>query len=141
MPNIHELPAIIISRWDVGRLVHVLRYHAPHRQWRAVEPLVRQLIRARIVEEDEIPATTVTMGSRIAYCDGAGGTNRTATLVYPDEREFYDDALSVLTPVGAALLGLSEGESSLYAGADGSRKTISIISILYQPEARRREAL
>ncbi len=116
MPNIHELPAIIVSRWDVGRLVHVLRYHAPHRQWRAVEPLVRQLIRARIVEENEIPATTVTMGSRIAYCDGAGGTNRIATLVYPDEREFYDDALSVLTPVGAALLGLSEGESSLYAG-------------------------
>jgi regulator of nucleoside diphosphate kinase len=141
MPNISELPEIIVTRWDVGRLVHVLRYHAPHRQWRVVEPLVTQLIRAQIVEEDEIPATIVTMGSRIEYCDGTGRTHRVATLVYPDELEFYDDALSVLTPVGAALLGLSVGDSSLYAGADGSSKTISVISILCQPEARRREAL
>jgi regulator of nucleoside diphosphate kinase len=81
------------------------------------------------------------MGSRIEYCEGSGHTNRIATLVYPDEQEFYDDALSVLTPVGAALLGLPEGKSTLYAGADGSRKTISVISILHQPEASRREAL
>jgi regulator of nucleoside diphosphate kinase len=139
MPNISELPEIIVTRWDVGRLDHLIRCHAPHRPWRAVEPLVRQLIRARIVEEDEIPATIVTMGSRVEYCDSAGCKNHVGTLVYPDEREFYDDALSVLTPVGAALLGLSEGGSSLYAGSDGRRKTISVVSILYQPEASRRE--
>jgi regulator of nucleoside diphosphate kinase len=50
------------------------------------------------------------MGSRVEYCEHGRNSTQVATLSYPGEREFIDDAISVLTPVGAALLGLAAGQ-------------------------------
>jgi hypothetical protein len=59
------------------------------------------------------------------------------TLVYPGERHLFDDGLSVVTPVGAALIGLAEGQSLSYPMPDGAARTITVEKILYQPEAAR----
>jgi regulator of nucleoside diphosphate kinase len=103
-----------------------------------VEYLVRELMRATIVDEDSIPAEVVTMGSRVEYREEGRNSSQVVTLSYPGEREFIDDAISVLTPVGVALLGLTAGQSICYAGPDGRPVTITVIRVVYQPEASSR---
>jgi regulator of nucleoside diphosphate kinase len=94
--------------------------------------------RATIVVDSETPADVVTMHSRVKFRDCDSGEEQVCTLVYPGERDLFDDALSVITPIGAALIGLAEGQSLAYPGPDGSQKTVTVVRILYQPEANKR---
>jgi regulator of nucleoside diphosphate kinase len=131
-------PEITVTKWDLGNLECLLSIHATHWSWRSVEFLVRELMRATVVDEGAIPANVVTMGSRLEYSEEGRNSTQVATLSYPGEREFLDDAISVLTPVGAALLGLAAGQSICYAGPDGRPVTITVIRVVYQPEANSR---
>ena len=131
-------PEITVTKWDLGNLECLLSIHATHWSWRSVEFLVRELMRATIVDEGSIPADVVTMGSRLEYREEGRNSTQVATLSYPGEREFLDDAISVLTPVGAALLGLTAGQSICYAGPDGRPVTVTVIRVVYQPEANSR---
>jgi regulator of nucleoside diphosphate kinase len=131
-------PEITVTKWDLGNLECLLSIHGTHWSWRSVEFLVRELMRATIVDEGSIPADVVTMGSRLEYREEGRSSTQIATLSYPGEREFLDDAISVLTPVGAALLGLAAGQSICYAGPDGRPVTITVIRVAYQPEANSR---
>ena len=132
-------PDILVTKWDLGNLESLLSIHAERWNWRSVEYLVRELMRATIVEEGAIPDDVVTMGSRVEYREQGRRASAVVTLSYPGEREFFDDAISVLTPIGAALLGLSEGQFICYAGSDGRPVTIEIVKVMHQPEASRRE--
>jgi regulator of nucleoside diphosphate kinase len=134
-------PEITVTKWDLGNLERLLSIHAAHWSWRSVEFLVRELMRATIVDEGSIPADVVTMGSRLEYREEGRNSTQVATLSYPGEREFLDDAISVLTPVGAALLGLAAGQSICYAGPDGRPVTMTVIRVVYQPEANSRVRL
>ncbi len=131
-------PEITITKSNLGRLDVMLANHAPIRSWRAVEHLLQELKRAAVVTDDETPADVVTMHSRVEFFDGDSPMARVATLVYPGESAIYEDALSVVTPVGVALLGLSAGQSMSYPGPDGRSRTIRVARILYQPEATKR---
>lgn len=133
-------PEIKITRADQRQLESLLAEHAPIRSWRAVEFLVRELDRAIIVDDSETPRNVVTMHSRFEYRDDSSGATHVATLVYPGERHLYDDGISVVTPVGAALIGLAEGQSLTYPAPDGGLKSITVTRLLYQPEAARRAA-
>lgn len=134
LAHIGGQPAIRVTKWDLGRLQHVLGIHATRWSWRAVEFLVRELMRAQIVGEKDVPGDLVTMRSRVVYRVDDRQIDQVATLTYPSDREFYDDALSVLTPVGAALIGLSEGQSITYPSPDGRRRTLTVLRIMSQPE-------
>lgn len=134
----HARPEIKITSWDLGRLQHVLSFHATKWSWRAVEFLVRKLMRAHIVNDNDVPDDTVTMRSRLMFREDNCGVDQVVTLTYPGDREFYDDALSVLTPVGAALIGLSEGQSVTFPAPDGRHTTLTVLKILSQPERTRR---
>jgi regulator of nucleoside diphosphate kinase len=103
-----------------------------------VEILVRELLRAKIVGEHQIPVDVVTMGSRVEFREAGNELSTVATLVYPGDSGSYDDAVSVRTPIGALLLGLSEGQSMPYSGPDGKLKSISVMKVLHQPEAAQR---
>ena len=131
-------PDITVTKWDLGNLESLLSSHARQWSWRSVEYLVRELMRATIVDEGAIPDDVVTMGSRVEYREQGRSASTVATLSYPGEREFFDDAISVLTPIGAALLGLTEGQSICYAGPDGCPVTIEVIKVMHQPEASHR---
>ena len=89
-------------------------------------------------EESTLPADLVTMGSRVEYCEQGRDSSEIVTLAYPGEREIYDDAISVLTPIGAALLGLRAGQSICFAGPDGRPVTITVMRVIDQPEANQR---
>lgn len=131
-------PDITVTKSDLGNLECLLSIHATHWNWRSVEFLVRELMRATIVDEESVPADVVTMGSRVEYREEGRNSTQVATLSYPGEREFLDDAISVLTPVGAALLGLAAGQSICYAGPDGRPVTMTVIRVVSQPEANSR---
>jgi regulator of nucleoside diphosphate kinase len=135
---IDNAPEIQITRSNRQQLDQLLADHAPIRSWRAVEFLVRELMRAAVVDDVETPDDVVTMRSRVSFREEGCEAIETVTLVYPGESDMYEDAISVLTPLGAALLGLSEGQSISYPRPHGGMKTITVIALLYQPEAQRR---
>ncbi len=127
-------PDIKVTKWDLGRLQHLLGIHATTWSWKAVEFLVRELMRAHIVDEKDVPNDIVTMRSRVAFRVGDSDLDQVATLAYPGDRDYYDDALSVLTPVGAALIGVSEGQSIAYPAPDGRLASLRVVKIMSQPE-------
>src|SRR5690606_25655798 len=118
------LPQIIVTRDDAERLDSLTALLPETSASSGVALLLQELLRARIGEAEEIPAGTVRMHSVVAFRDDASGTERVVRLVYPGEQNAYDDAVSVTMPVGAALLGLSEGQSISYLGIDKRPRSI-----------------
>ena len=76
--------------------------------------LLREAGRARLHKPANIPADVVTMGSVVTFVDAASGAPRTVTLVYPSDADIAEGRISILTPVGAALIGLRAGQSILW---------------------------
>lgn len=99
----------------------------------------RKLDAARIVFGDDVPADVATLDSRVLYRIGNGGAD-TRVITCDAARSPVGLFLSILTPRGLALLGLSEGEAFELAGPSG-RETVFLDKVLYQPEAARREKL
>ena len=75
------------------------------------DKLEAELDRADVLLAAEVPDDVVTMYSRVRYLDETTGERRSATLMYPDETDVGRGRISVLAPVGSALLGLSTGQS------------------------------
>jgi regulator of nucleoside diphosphate kinase len=101
---------------------------------RAYAPLRRELERAMVVSSALVPADVATMNSRVRYTDEKDGASRTVSLVYPIEADVAKGKVSVLAPVGTALLGLSEGQSIEWDFPDGSRRRLKLEKVLFQPE-------
>lgn len=129
-------PDITVTKRDFSTIEHLLSSHATDWSWRAVEFLVRELMRATVVDEKAIPADTVTMGSRVEYREKGRSSSQAVTLAYPGERDLPEGAVSILTPIGAALIGLAAGQSICYAGPDGRPVTIKIMKV-HRPEPAR----
>lgn len=136
----HALPEIQLTRRDFARLDQLTATPASGEASRAVEFLVRELSRARVVETDRIGPNVVTMHSEVLFRDEEAGRERAVTLVYPREHAGLDGALSVLTPLGAALIGLSEGQSVSFDTIDGAPRRVTVVKVLKQPEASERAA-
>ena len=127
------LPQIIVTRPDYERLSALA--DAAMRNASAVgEELAAELDRARIVEADEIAPDVVTMHARFTFRDVAHGTTRTVSLVYPGEENIDEGRISILTPMGAALLGLSEGQSIALEGRNGATRSLTVLKLLSQPQ-------
>ncbi|MEY1662900.1 nucleoside diphosphate kinase regulator [Isoalcanivorax beigongshangi] len=123
-------PPITVSRLDAQRLEALLS-RAPDSD--VVDALEQELLRATLVPAAEMPDTVVTMNSRVKCREEVGGREYTLTLVYPDEAG--PSKVSVLAPVGAALLGLSVGQSIDWPGPGGKPLRMKILELEYQPEA------
>jgi regulator of nucleoside diphosphate kinase len=129
-----QLPEIMITPRDLSRLDlltgFAVVYRTPVR-----EALARELRRARVVPAHQLPSDAVTMHSGVRYRDSVTGVVRTATLVYPGEEQRGEGKISVLTPVGSALIGLLAGQSIGYADTDGRKKFLTVLDVLSQPVA------
>ena len=101
-----------------------------------VDALEEILDLARVVKPDEVPANVVTMNSRIVFEDVRTGEIGTVTVVYPADVDPASGSISVLSPVGAALLGEAEGSEVELPLPHGQLRRIRISSVLYQPEAQ-----
>lgn len=119
-------PGIAIAASDYARLVSLAE--GPDRS-EVTEYLSGELTRARIVGNDELAANIVRMGSRVTYRDLATGRTRVITLVYPREADMARNRVSVLTPIGAALIGLRPGHSMDWPTPEGGSGSLSVIDV------------
>ncbi len=99
-----------------------------------LEPLAGELERAEIVSPREVPAGVVTMNSKVVLRDMASSEKLTYVLVFPNEADIDRGAISVLAPVGTAILGYSKGDEVEWKVPAGIRRLL-IEEVLYQPEA------
>jgi regulator of nucleoside diphosphate kinase len=130
-----KLPNIIITHEDRNKLALLVDAHAADSNNDLIDSLDQEINRARIVEPGEIPPDVVTMNSQVVFRDDGSQSTQTVTLVYPGQENSVEGRISILTPVGAALLGLSEGQNISYATPDGRQKSLTLLKVLYQPEA------
>jgi len=96
--------------------------------------LERELERAQLVASEKIPHNVITMHSKVLLRDIDSGEEMTYTLVYPNEANLMEDKISVLAPVGTAIIGLREKEAINWKIPSGMVR-LEVKKILYQPEA------
>jgi regulator of nucleoside diphosphate kinase len=130
---------IFITRLDKERLEELLEVAKnigkPSREdAQNLRDLERELQRAQVVAPDEVPADVVTMNSKVVLRDLKTSEEMTYTLVFPRNADIAAGAISVLAPVGTAILGYREGDEVEWRVPAGMRR-IAIQKILYQPEA------
>ena len=96
--------------------------------------LEAELDRAEIVDPKRIPANVITMRSKVRLKDLVNGETKIYSLVFPTEANFSEGKISVLAPIGTAILGYKSGDSIEWPVPSGMRK-FKVDEILYQPEA------
>lgn len=126
-------PPIVISRLDLERIEALLE-HMPPAQVSQYEALRSELDRADVVEPAAIPADVVTMNSVVTFKDEDASDELTLSLVYPSGAG-APGTVSILAPVGSALLGLRVGQRIDWPTPDGRVRNLRVLDIEYQPEA------
>lgn len=126
-------PEITVSSRDTDRLDNLLE-RLPAGSFPGEEALRAELERATVVAPDEVPADVVTMNSTVRFRMAESGKEFRMTLVYPRDLGEGSDRISILAPVGSALLGLSVGEQIEWPRPGGGRIKLTIAEVLYQPE-------
>jgi len=99
------------------------------------ENLDLELERAKIISDDEVPPDLVTMNSRVKFFNIQENKEMVVTIVYPDDANDDEGRVSILDPLGSALIGLLENREINWMFPDGKTKTLRILKVLYQPEA------
>lgn len=131
-------PTIFITEEDFDRLDRLAASgqsaHLP-----AAELLASELERAVVCPAEEIAADVVTMNSRVTFHIGSEVEGQTRTLVYPEDYPAGgsgDDCLSVMTPLGAALIGMPAGSRIEYETVNGTSRLVTVDAV-HQPQAGR----
>jgi len=127
-------PPIVVSSRDLERIDALLEMPA-HRNVPGIAILRAELERATIVDPGEMPPDVVTMNSTAQVVDVGSGESYELTLVYPREADGDPGKVSVLAPVGSAILGLRVGDSIQWPMPGGVQRALRIAAISYQPEA------
>jgi regulator of nucleoside diphosphate kinase len=127
---------IVVTRPDLERLRLLVETARSRRRWEELHlaALAEELENAEVVEPDAVPPDVVTMRSRVQVLDMVKGDQSTWTLCYPTEADAGAGKLSVLAPIGTALLGYREGDVVEWPVPGGVR-VLKIEKLLHQPEA------
>ncbi|PPV41036.1 nucleoside diphosphate kinase regulator [Ectopseudomonas oleovorans] len=128
----NNTPTITITRLDMQRLERLL--DSLDEFGPGAEALQAELDRAEVVGHDEVPAGVVTMNSRVHCREESSGKDYHLTLVYPEDAG-GEGKVSILAPVGSALLGLSVGQHIDWPAPGGKQLKLTLLEVEYQPEA------
>ena len=123
-----ELPPIIVTGIDFNRLDR-LAAAAASTLPRTADFLAREIARATIVPSGFVVSGVVVMGSEVEFLDDVTGQARTVNLVYPNEANLAEGRLSILSPVGAALIGLSVGQSIEWETPTGGWRSLTVLRV------------
>jgi regulator of nucleoside diphosphate kinase len=126
-------PRIILTSLDLERLEKLLD-SLPENAFPGKLALQEELDRAELVEPGEVPPTVVTMNSTVRFSTPETKNEFRLTLVYPKDVSGKADNISILAPVGSALLGLSVGDELEWPRPGGGATRVRVDEILYQPE-------
>lgn len=133
--SVAEKPTIYLTQLDLDRLYDLLEAYAAGAQGGRFEKLENELARATVITGGQIPRDVVTMNSRVIFEDETSGERQEITLVYPSKADISMGRISILVPVGTALLGLRVGQSIEWELPNGQRRRYRVIAVPYQPEA------
>lgn len=128
-----DVPTVCVASGTFDRLTALVISNEDHP---AAELLANKLAKARKYLAGDIDADTVTMNCRVRYRSDIGKSLESRILVYPKNYIPTGQFLSVMSPLGVALLGLREGEEAAYEQWDGSVHVLSVEGVEYQPERR-----
>jgi regulator of nucleoside diphosphate kinase len=126
-------PQITLSEQDAERLERLLE-SLPDSAFPGKAQLEAELSRADILDPHQMPPNVVTMNSRVRFKVQSSAEEFTLTLVYPKDVDGSGGTISILAPVGSALLGLAEGDEIEWPKPGGGTLRVRIEEILYQPE-------
>ncbi|WP_375304555.1 GreA/GreB family elongation factor [Bradyrhizobium sp. A11] len=122
------LPPVMLSEADRDRLYAMaISALTNSRMASSASNVLREISRARIVPDDELPENVVAVNSHVDVRDNVTGTTRQVVLVMPHETSEQPNAVSVLSPLGAALIGLSEGHSVDWCSASGEPSSVTVL--------------
>ena len=123
---------IYITKYDMERLHSFIEIYggkdAPY-----IERLEEELDKAKIVDSKDIPDDVVTMNSIVRIKDLDSGEEKTLILVFPNKAGTTEKAVSILAPIGTALIGYREGDIIEWEVPAG-KKRLKITEVVYQPE-------
>ena len=131
-----KVTSIYITELDYNRLSGLIdrtrERNGADREY--LNKLEAELDRAEIIEPKEIPANVITMRSKVRLKDLVSGESNTYSLVFPTEADFTEGKISILAPIGTAILGYRQGDTIEWPVPSGLRK-LKVEEIVYQPEA------
>ncbi|BCV66204.1 nucleoside diphosphate kinase regulator [Shewanella carassii] len=126
-------PNIVISEVDLERLERLLD-SLPANAFPGHQALEAELERAEIRPSKDMPDNVVTMNSEVRFRMSSSNEEFTLRLVYPKDADGSAGKISILAPVGGALLGLAQGDEIEWPGPGGGTVKVRIEEIIYQPE-------
>lgn len=121
-------PAIVLTRSDYEALTR-LANSTSAKGASVADQLFTELERARVVADSLLRPNYVRMGSTLRFTTDAGD-DKTVTLVFPGEADIAEGKISVLTPIGAALIGLSAQQSIDWTARDGRVHRLTVESVI-----------
>ncbi|GAB2723980.1 nucleoside diphosphate kinase regulator [Halomonas garicola] len=126
-------PPILINRLDAERLQRLID-DASDKDLDVAELLEAELTRGEVVDPADVPDDIVSMNSQIQFTDLERDRQITRTLVYPHAMSSVEDAISVMAPIGAGLIGLRVGDVADWPLPNNGKARLRIDAILWQPE-------
>ena len=124
-------PSVYVTESEYERLSNL----AESGSTRGASILGDELARAVVIKDGEFPRSFVRLHSFVEFSDLTTGRTRRVQIVLPDEADIDQDRLSVVTPVGAALIGLSVGDTIGISTEDGRPHVLEVRSVARVPEA------
>ena len=122
---------ILITEKDYLRLDNLLTSNSNY----DFEDLEIELNRATIISDNEVPKDLVTMNTKCRFLDITNQRESFATIVYPHDSHMNESKVSILAPLGSALIGLQKNQEINWRFPSGKTKRLKILEVLYQPEA------
>jgi len=128
--------AIFITRFDMERLRNLIDgiRESRGRIRSDLDELEKELDRGKLVDPEQVPVDVITMNSKVHLKDLDSGEDLFLTLVFPSGADIKENRISVLAPIGTALLGYREGDTIEWKVPSGLRR-MQVIKVIYQPEA------
>lgn len=93
------------------------------------QPLLTKIAQAKLVPSHRLPGDVATIGRALRYQDAASGREQQLTLAWPEEADISSGLVSVMTPVGVALLGLPAGADAKWTTRSGTERVLTVLSV------------
>jgi regulator of nucleoside diphosphate kinase len=127
MTNSEDRPPIIISDVEKRRL-HKLAQSALHNKPEVADELLIELERAEVCPDPALPYNVVRMNSFVQFVTDKG-SEHILQLVYPEDADIIRGKLSILSPIGTALIGLAPGQTMIWTDREQQRRTLKIAEV------------
>ncbi|GCD12150.1 nucleoside diphosphate kinase regulator [Clostridium tagluense] len=124
---------IFITKSDKHKLLEIINKYEDSKNKQNLKDLEAEINRADVTSPEQLPSDVITMNTKVILL--VGDTEEEINLVYPSEADISKNKISVLSPIGTAILGYCEGSIIEWKVPDGTVQ-IEVKKVLFQPEAQ-----